>query len=77
MGSMNSQLTNSIKSSRRINTSPETRDQIRQSYAFALKCCGQDKDSGSIWWDYIQFMKSGQVRIPLCILAILCLLSVF
>jgi len=48
---------------RRLNTSPATRDVVRKSYEFALQHVGQDKDSGQIWSDYIQFIKSGEVRI--------------
>ena len=41
---------------RRVNAgvAPATRDTIRKAYEFALKHIGQDKDSGSIWRDYIQ-----------------------
>ena len=51
-----------ICDSRRLNTSPATRDVVRKSYEFALQHVGQDKDSGQIWSDYIQFIKSGEVR---------------
>jgi cleavage stimulation factor subunit 3 len=44
-----------------LNTGPEARDNIRQAYEFALNHIGQDKDSGDIWNDYIQFVKSGEV----------------
>jgi hypothetical protein len=47
---------------RRVNTSPTTRDQVRQSYEFALNHIGHDKDSGEIWWDYVQFLNEAQVR---------------
>ncbi|KDQ53037.1 hypothetical protein JAAARDRAFT_72802 [Jaapia argillacea MUCL 33604] len=43
---------------RRINTDPSTRDDVQRSYEFALNHVGQDKDSGEIWSDYIQFLKS-------------------
>ncbi|KAF8632394.1 hypothetical protein AX17_004835 [Amanita inopinata Kibby_2008] len=45
---------------RRLNTSPATRDIVRKSYEFALQHVGQDKDSGQIWSDYIQFIRSGE-----------------
>ena len=35
---------------------------MRQAYEFALNRVGQDKESGEIWSDYIQFLKSGEVR---------------
>ena len=44
-----------------MNTGPTTHDTIRKSYDFALSHVGQDKDSGDIWMDYIQFLKSGEV----------------
>lgn len=37
------------------------RDNIRMSYEFALNHIGQDKDSGQIWIDYIEFLKIGEV----------------
>ncbi|KAF8972103.1 hypothetical protein BDZ97DRAFT_1783153 [Flammula alnicola] len=45
---------------RRINVESTQRDDVRMSYEFALNHVGQDKDSGQIWGDYIQFLKSGQ-----------------
>ncbi|RDB20367.1 mRNA 3'-end-processing protein RNA14 [Hypsizygus marmoreus] len=45
---------------RRVNTGPSTRDTVRKSYEFALNHVGQDKDSGEIWRDYIQFLRSGE-----------------
>ncbi|KAF8999433.1 hypothetical protein BDQ17DRAFT_1361005 [Cyathus striatus] len=49
---------------RRLNsgTSTSTRDTVRKSYEFALNHVGQDKDSGEIWNDYIQFLKAGEVH---------------
>jgi len=44
-----------------VNSGPETRDIVRKAYEFALNHVGQDKDSGDIWMDYIQFLKSGEV----------------
>ncbi|KAF6748569.1 hypothetical protein DFP72DRAFT_1034925 [Ephemerocybe angulata] len=46
---------------RRRNTGPSasTREIVRKSYEFALNHVGQDKDSGEIWNDYIQFLKAG------------------
>jgi len=46
---------------RRTNTEA-TRDNVRQAYEFALNHVGNDKDSGEIWSDYIQFLKAGEVR---------------
>ncbi|KZT23187.1 Suf-domain-containing protein [Neolentinus lepideus HHB14362 ss-1] len=46
---------------RRMNTSPATRDEVQKAYEFALKTVGQDKDSGEIWSDYIQFIKSREI----------------
>ncbi|TFK53338.1 Suf-domain-containing protein [Heliocybe sulcata] len=46
---------------RRMNTSPATRDEVQKAYEFALKTVGQDKDSGEIWNDYIQFIKSREI----------------
>ncbi|EPQ59815.1 Suf-domain-containing protein [Gloeophyllum trabeum ATCC 11539] len=46
---------------RRMNTSPATRDEVQKAYEFALKTVGQDKDSGDIWNDYIQFIKSREI----------------
>lgn len=43
-----------------MNTGPSTRDTVRKAYEFALSHVGQDKDSGDIWADYIQFVKSGE-----------------
>ncbi|GLB33223.1 putative suf-domain-containing protein [Lyophyllum shimeji] len=45
---------------RRVNTDPTTRDIVRKSYEFALNYVGQDKDSGDIWRDYIQFLRAGE-----------------
>ncbi|KAG5641047.1 hypothetical protein DXG03_006292 [Asterophora parasitica] len=45
---------------RRVNTGPSTRDTVRKSYKFALNHVGQDKDSGEIWRDYLQFLRSGE-----------------
>ncbi|KAL9712323.1 mRNA 3'-end-processing protein rna14 [Leucoagaricus gongylophorus] len=45
---------------RRLNSGPgpQTRDTVRKSYEFALNHVGQDKESGEIWSDFIQFLKS-------------------
>ncbi|KAH0586846.1 mRNA 3'-end-processing protein RNA14 [Termitomyces sp. J132] len=45
---------------RRVNATPSTRDAVRKSYEFAVNHIGQDKDSGDIWRDYIQFLRSGE-----------------
>lgn len=47
---------------RRLNSANSQRDIVRKSYEFALNHIGQDKDSGSIWHDYIQLIKSGEVN---------------
>ena len=46
---------------RRLNSANSQRDIVRKSYEFALNHIGQDKDSGPIWHDYIQLIKSGEV----------------
>ncbi|KDR71055.1 hypothetical protein GALMADRAFT_254221 [Galerina marginata CBS 339.88] len=45
---------------RRLNSGPSQRDPIRMSYEFALNHVGQDKDSGQLWNDYIQFLQAGE-----------------
>ncbi|KAG0697093.1 hypothetical protein DFH29DRAFT_165718 [Suillus ampliporus] len=45
---------------RRVNTSPASREAVSKAYEFALSRIGQDKDSGDIWSDYIQFLKAGE-----------------
>ncbi|KAG5340689.1 hypothetical protein C0989_000732 [Termitomyces sp. Mn162] len=45
---------------RRVNATPSTRDAVHKSYEFAVKHIGHDKDSGDIWRDYIQFLRSGE-----------------
>ena len=45
-----------------MNTSPTSREAVSRAYEFALNRIGQDKDSGEIWYDYIQFIKAGEVR---------------
>ncbi|KIJ12905.1 hypothetical protein PAXINDRAFT_117668 [Paxillus involutus ATCC 200175] len=45
---------------RRVNTSPSSREAVSRAYEFALNRIGQDKDSGEIWHDYIQFLKAGE-----------------
>ncbi|KAI5237675.1 Suf-domain-containing protein [Aureobasidium subglaciale] len=37
----------------------QARQTITQAYDFALNLIGNDKDSGSMWQDYINFIKSG------------------
>lgn len=32
---------------------------INESFSFALKTIGMDKDSGNLWLDYINFLKTG------------------
>ncbi|CCM04957.1 uncharacterized protein FIBRA_07154 [Fibroporia radiculosa] len=45
---------------RRVNTGLSAREIIKKSYEYALNHVGQDKDSGEIWTDYIQFLRSGE-----------------
>lgn len=40
-------------------TSGKARQTIHQAYELALQHVGADKDSGKLWQDYIQFIKSG------------------
>ncbi|KAI8960335.1 hypothetical protein F5Y11DRAFT_269844 [Daldinia sp. FL1419] len=40
-------------------TTGHARQIINQAYEFVLDAIGQDRDAGSIWQDYIQFVKSG------------------
>ncbi|THY20125.1 Suf-domain-containing protein [Aureobasidium pullulans] len=40
-------------------TTGQARQTITQAYDFALNLIGSDKDSGSMWQDYINFIKSG------------------
>ncbi|KAI6155947.1 hypothetical protein BKA82DRAFT_4084195 [Pisolithus tinctorius] len=47
---------------RRVNTSPTSREAVSRAYEFALNRIGQDKDSGEIWHDYIQFLKAGETN---------------
>jgi hypothetical protein len=46
---------------------PGTRDNVKKAYEFALNHVGQDKDSGEIWSDYIQFLKASEVCIFACL----------
>ncbi|KAJ7983053.1 Suf-domain-containing protein [Mycena polygramma] len=43
---------------RRVNSGPKTHEILRKAYDFALNHIGQDRDSGSIWADYIQFLNA-------------------
>jgi cleavage stimulation factor subunit 3 len=58
---------------RRLNAGPGplTRDTVRKSYEFALNHVGQDKDSGEIWSDFIQFLKSADVCYPFLFYAVI------
>lgn len=47
---------------RRVNTSPTSREAVSRAYEFALNRIGQDKDSGDIWYDYVQFLKAGETN---------------
>lgn len=44
-------------------TSGNARRTITQSYEFVIDNIGVDRDSGDIWMDYIQFIKSGPGQI--------------
>lgn len=43
-------------------TDPTARQTIKKAYEFALNHVGQDKDSGEIWRDYIDFLKNAEAR---------------
>lgn len=43
-------------------TEPNSRAIIRKAYEFALNHVGQDKDSGEIWKDYIDFLKGTETQ---------------
>jgi len=43
-----------------MNTSPNSCE-VSRAYEFVLNRIEQDKDSGEIWYDYIQFIKAGEV----------------
>jgi cleavage stimulation factor subunit 3 len=45
---------------RRVNAGPQTRDTMRKAYDFALAHVGQDRDSGSIWAECIQFLNAAE-----------------
>ncbi|KZV84585.1 hypothetical protein EXIGLDRAFT_624012 [Exidia glandulosa HHB12029] len=47
---------------RRFNTDPSTRETVKKAYEFALAHIGQDKDSGEIWKEYIDFLASGETH---------------
>lgn len=50
---------------RRVNSSAAdatSRATIRKAYEFALNHVGQDKDSGDIWKDYIDFLKGTEAH---------------
>ncbi|KAI0165271.1 hypothetical protein GGR52DRAFT_558193 [Hypoxylon sp. FL1284] len=40
-------------------TSGQARQIVSRTYDFVLSTIGQDRDAGSIWQDYIQFLKTG------------------
>lgn len=44
-------------------TTGQARQIVNQSYEFVLDNIGQDRDSGRIWQDYINFIKSGPGQI--------------
>ena len=44
-------------------TSGNARQIVNQTYEFVLEKIGIDKDSGSLWQDYLQFVRSGPGQI--------------
>ena len=44
-------------------TSGSARQVISQTYDFVLQNIGLDKDSGPLWQDYVQFLRSGPGQI--------------
>lgn len=51
-----------MKHLRRMNTGPNMRDTIRKAFEFALDKIGLESDSTEIWQDYVEFLKTGEVR---------------
>lgn len=47
---------------RRMNADPSTRDMVIKAYEFSLLYIGQDKDSGEIWREYLDFLKAGETH---------------
>ncbi|KAJ7439159.1 hypothetical protein B0H11DRAFT_1623685, partial [Mycena galericulata] len=47
---------------RRVNSGPGTRDTMRKAFDFALTHIGQDRDSGSVWAEYIQFLDAAETN---------------
>jgi cleavage stimulation factor subunit 3 len=45
---------------RRVNPAPAQRETVRKAFDFAINHIGQDRDSGSIWAEYIQFLKAAE-----------------
>lgn len=43
-----------------MNSGPGAREIVRKSYDFALNQVGQEKDSGDLWVDYIQFLRAAE-----------------
>jgi hypothetical protein len=46
----------------RNHNDPASRETVQKAYELALNHIAQDKDSGDIWNDYIQFLKAADVR---------------
>jgi hypothetical protein len=46
---------------RRLNANPRSRDNVRKAYDYALNHIGQDKDSGTFWMEYVQFLRAEEV----------------
>ncbi|EKM58947.1 uncharacterized protein PHACADRAFT_249079 [Phanerochaete carnosa HHB-10118-sp] len=47
-----------------MNTAAATKDTVRKAYEFALNHIGHDKESGSMWSDYLQFLKDLDATTP-------------
>lgn len=56
---------NYIRRRNDLNSDPagQARQTITQSYEFVINSIGMDRDSGSIWQDYVQFVKNGPGQI--------------
>jgi hypothetical protein len=50
---------------RRVNSAPTQRETVRKAFDFAISHIGQDRASGSIWAEYIEFLKAAETTSPL------------
>lgn len=48
---------------RQMNVGQNSRDSVCLAYEFALRHIGHDKESAPLWTDYIQLLKSIEVRL--------------